>query len=67
MAKAFASKAQARLFFANPKLRKYAKKKAHATGMHSAITKRTGKSAAYARLPARKHAIRGRKVRGLKK
>lgn len=56
MTKAFASKAQARLFFANPKLRKYAKKKAHKTGMHSAITKRLGKSPAYARLPARKSA-----------
>jgi hypothetical protein len=50
----FASKAQARLFFANPKLRRYAKKKAHATGMHSAITKRVGHSPAYRALPARK-------------
>lgn len=50
----FASKAQARLFFANPRLRKYAKKKAHATGMHSSITKRVGYSPAYRRLPARK-------------
>lgn len=65
--KPFASKAQARLFFAKPSLRKYAKGKAHATGMHSAITKRVGHSPAYRALPARKHAIRGRKVRGIKK
>ncbi len=53
--KPFASRAQARLFFANPRLRRYAKKKAHATGMHSGITKRLGYSPAYRRLPARKH------------
>ena len=52
----FKSKAQARFFFANPRLRKYAKKKAHATGMHSSITKRVGYSPAYRRLPARKGA-----------
>ena len=46
MAKPFKSKAQARFFFANPKLRKYARKKAHATGMHSAKTKRLGYSPA---------------------
>lgn len=50
----FASKAQARLFFANPRLRRYAKDKAHATGMHSSITKRLGYSPAYRKLPARK-------------
>lgn len=61
----FASKAQARLFFANPKLRKYAKRKAHATGMHSSITKRVGHSPAYRALPARKSAKR--KLRGIKK
>ncbi|QHB37428.1 hypothetical protein SEA_LEOPARD_21 [Mycobacterium phage Leopard] len=61
----FASKAQARLFFANKRLRKYAKKKAHATGMHSAITKRVGHSPAYRALPARKSARR--KARGIKK
>lgn len=65
MAKAFKSKAQARLFFANPKLRRYAKSKAHATGMHSKITKRLGKSPAYAKLPARKSVKR--KARGVKK
>jgi hypothetical protein len=54
--KPFASKAQARLFFANPRLRKYAKDKAHATGMHSAITKKAGYSPAYRALPARKGA-----------
>lgn len=52
--KPFKSKAQARLFFANPRLRKYAKKKAHATGMHSSITKRLGFSPAYRKLPRRK-------------
>lgn len=52
--KAFASRAQARYFWANPRLRKYARKKAHATGMHSAITKRVGYSPAYRALPARK-------------
>jgi hypothetical protein len=52
--KPFASQAQARLFFAKPSLRKYAKKKAHATGMHSAITKKLGKSPAYNSLPKRK-------------
>lgn len=54
--KPFKSKAQARFFFANPKLRRYAKDKAHATGMHSAITKRVGYSPAYRALPARKGA-----------
>lgn len=52
--KAFASKAQARLFFANPRLRKWARGKAHATGMHSEITHRVGYSPAYRKLPARK-------------
>lgn len=32
--KPFASKAQQRLFFANPKLRRWAEGKAHATGEH---------------------------------
>lgn len=50
----FASKAQMRYFFANPKLRRYARKKAHATGMHSSITKRLGYSPAYRKLPRRK-------------
>jgi hypothetical protein len=53
--KPFASKAQQRLFFASPKLRRYAKAKAHATGEHSSITKKLGFSPAYRRLPARKH------------
>lgn len=52
--KPFASKAQARLFFADPKLRKWAKKKAHKTGMHSSVTKRLGYSPAYRKLPKRK-------------
>lgn len=52
----FASQAQWRLFFANPKLRKYAKRKAHATGGHHQITDRLGYSPAYRRLPPRKGA-----------
>lgn len=59
--KPFKSKAQARLFFANPRLRKYAKDKAHATGMHSAITKKLGYSPAYKKLPRRKKAVKGRR------
>jgi hypothetical protein len=59
--KPFKSKAQARLFFANPKLRRYAKDKAHATGMHSAITKKLGYSPAYKKLPRRKNAVKGRR------
>lgn len=42
----FASKAQFRLFFANPKLRKYAKRKAHETPGGSKVR--------YRRLPERK-------------
>lgn len=60
--KPFKSKAQARLFFARPDLRKYAKKKAHATGMHSGITKRMGYSPAYRALPARKGAPGARAI-----
>ena len=55
MPKGFVSRAQMRYFFANPKLRKYARKEAHKAGMHSAVTKRLGYSPAYRRLPARKH------------
>lgn len=46
----FRSKAQWRLFFANPRLRRYAHKKAHATP--------GGKGVRYRRLPARKHVRR---------
>jgi hypothetical protein len=46
----FKSKAQWRLFFANPRLRRYAHKKAHATT--------GGKGTRYRRLPARKSARR---------
>lgn len=42
----FKSKAQWRFFFANPKLRKYARKKAHKTA--------GGKGTRFRRLPARK-------------
>jgi|KBSMisStaDraftv2_1062788.scaffolds.fasta_scaffold158276_4 hypothetical protein len=45
-AKGFKSKAQWRYFFANPKLRRYARKKAHATKGPPKIR--------YRRLPARK-------------
>lgn len=50
--KPFASKAQQRLFFANPRLRKWAKKKAHATGEHHELGKIS--KARYAALPERK-------------
>jgi len=49
----FKSKAQWRLFFANPRLRRYAHRKAHQTA--------GGKVVRYRRLPARKHAVRGRR------
>lgn len=52
--KPFKSKAQQRLFFANPKLRKYALGKAHATGEHHELGKVS--KARYAALPNRKGA-----------
>jgi hypothetical protein len=60
--KPFASKAQQRLFFAKPSLRKWALGKAHATGEHHELGKLS--SARYKALPNRKSAKR--KVRGLK-
>ena len=69
----FASQAQWRLFFARPDLRRYAKKKAHATGGHSSVTKALGFSPAYRRLPPRKGSsvktlpLRGSKKRNSKK
>lgn len=53
--KGFASKAQWRMFFANPKLRKYARKKAHETA--------GGPKTRFRRLPARKRAPTGRTLR----
>jgi hypothetical protein len=50
--KAFASKAQQRLFFANPKLRRWAIGKAHATGEHHELGSIS--KARYAALPNRK-------------
>jgi hypothetical protein len=50
----FQSKAQQRLFFANPKLRRWAIGKAHATGEHHEITQAMGFSPAYRSLPDRK-------------
>lgn len=50
--KAFASKAQQRLFFANPKLRRWALGKAHATGEHHELGKAS--AARYRALPDRK-------------
>jgi hypothetical protein len=47
----YASRKQWRYFFANPKLRRYAIGKAHATGGHSAITHRLHFSPAYRALP----------------
>lgn len=49
--KPFASKAQQGLFFAKPSLRKYARKKAHASGQGGGTK---ASKAAYARLPRRK-------------
>jgi hypothetical protein len=49
----FKSKAQQRLFFANPKLRRWAIGKAHATGEHHEITHALGFSPAYRALPDR--------------
>lgn len=48
----FKSKAQQRLFFANPKLRRFALGKAHATGEHHELGKVS--KARYAALPERK-------------
>lgn len=48
MSRGFKSKAQWRYFFANPRLRRYARKKAHATA--------GGKGVRYRRLPRRKTA-----------
>jgi hypothetical protein len=53
----FKSKAQWRLFWASPKLRRYAHDKAHAT--------KGGPKVRYRRLPARKGAPGARTVRGL--
>jgi hypothetical protein len=50
----FKSQAQWRLFFANPKLRRWAIGKAHATGGHHEITQRLKYSPAYRSLPDRK-------------
>lgn len=54
--KGFKSKAQWRLFFARPSLRRYAREKAHAT--------KGSKGIRYRRLPARKGAPSGRTARG---
>lgn len=59
---AFKSKAQQRLFFARPSLRKWALGKAHATGEHHELGKVS--SARYKALPNRKGAKRS--VRGMK-
>lgn len=64
----FKSQAQWRFFFANPRLRRYAKRKAHATGGHHEITDRLGYSPAYRRLPVRKGAsIKRLPLKGSKK
>lgn len=52
--KPFASRAQWRLFFANPRLRRWAIGKAHATGGHHQITNRLHYSPAYQALPNRR-------------
>lgn len=61
--KAFKSKAQQRLFFANPRLRRWALGKAHATGEHHELGKIS--QARYRALPDRKGVKR--KARGIKK
>jgi len=50
----FKSKAQQRLFFARPDLRRWAIGKAHATGEHHQITRQLHYSPAYRALPDRK-------------
>jgi hypothetical protein len=60
---AFKSKAQMRLFFANPRLRRFAIGKAHATGLHHELGKVS--QARYRALPNRKGVKR--KIRGIKK
>lgn len=40
--RAFKSKAQWRFFFANPRLRRYARDKAHATPSYKALPRRKG-------------------------
>ena len=52
--KPYASKAQQRLFFSNPRLRRWALGKAHATGEHHELGKAS--KARYAALPGRKGA-----------
>lgn len=54
--KPFKSKAQQRLFFANPRLRRYAKDKAHATGERGGTK---ASKARYAALPERVGSKRG--------
>jgi hypothetical protein len=56
--KGFTSKAQWRLFFVNPRLRKYAKRNAHQT-----MSLRGGKKVAYRSLPYRKGKPGARSVR----
>jgi hypothetical protein len=58
-ARGFRSKAQWRLFFANPRLRKYARSWAHRTP--------GGPKIRYRRLPERKHPPGARSIRGLGK
>lgn len=53
MSTGFRSKAQWRYFYANPRLRKYARRKAHATA--------GGPVTRYRRLPGRRHAVKGRR------
>lgn len=58
----FHSKAQWRYFFANKKLRRYAKKKAHATQRA-----RGGPKVAYRSLPKRKGPPSARSARGVRR
>lgn len=57
----FTSRAQQRLFFSNPKLKKYAHKWAHETGEHHG---KKGSKAAYSKLPERVKRTKRTKRRG---
>jgi hypothetical protein len=63
----FDSRAQWRLFFANPKLRRWAIGKAHATGGHSEITHTLHYSPAYRGLPERERGLHKGQGQGKKK
>ena len=63
----FDSRAQWRLFFANPKLRRWAIGKAHATGGHHEITQALHFSPAYRALPERERGLHKGEGQGKKR